>query len=191
MARAAAKGLLDGVVEKSKDKKKKQKVIQRRRNITGSCTDPRIVELLHRQTVSSTKGEVSMSKAVSNIQQKNVIRTSSYAQQKKSVNTVSDKAPPKVLKPTSHLSPTMGKPFERQTFARKARAERKRVVLKTVEIVFPPVVTPCVSSQGNKPRTSTHHCCHGRTRAKGSTGRVLLPPLSKAVKPTVLGRPQP
>ncbi|KAM6206220.1 putative methyltransferase NSUN7 [Sarcoramphus papa] len=189
LARAAAKGLLDGIVEKSKEEEKKQKVTQRRRNITGSGREPKIAEFLHHQTLSNTKAEVSVSKAVSNIQQKNVNRTNSYVQLKKPINPIADTALPKVPKHTSHLSST-GKAYERQ-LARKARAERKRVVLKPVEIVLPPVITPYMSSQGNKPRISTRHCLHGWTGAKGLSGRILPPPLSKVVKPAVLGHPQP
>uniref|UniRef100_A0A663DKM1 NOP2/Sun RNA methyltransferase family member 7 n=1 Tax=Aquila chrysaetos chrysaetos TaxID=223781 RepID=A0A663DKM1_AQUCH len=192
LARAAAKGLLDStVVQKSKEEEKKKKVTQRRRNITGSGIEPKIAEFLHHQTVSSIKAEVPVSKAVSNVQQKNVNRTNSYVQLKKSINPISDTALPKVLKHTAHLS-SMGKAYDRQTFARKPRTERKRVVLKPVEIVLPPVITPYLSSQGNKPRVSSgRHCFHGWTGAKGSSGRTLPPTVSKVVKPAVLSHPRP
>lgn len=192
LARAAAKGLLDStVVQKSKEDKKKQKVKQRRCNITGSGIDRKIGEFLHHQNVSSIKAEVPVSKAVSNVQQKNVNRTNSYVQLKKSINPISDTALPKVLKHTSHLS-SMGKAYDRQTLARKPRTERKRVVLKPVEIVLPPVITPYLSSQGNKPRVSSaRHCFHGWTEAKGSSGGILPPTVSKVVKPAVLSRPRP
>ncbi|XP_074881059.1 putative methyltransferase NSUN7 isoform X2 [Buteo buteo] len=191
LARAAAKGLLDStVVQKSKEDEKKQKVKQRRRNITGCHIDPKIAEFLHHQTVSSIKAEVPVSKAVSNVQQKNVNRTNSY-QLKKSINPISDTALPKVLKHTSHLS-SMGKAYDRQTLARKPHTERKRVVLKPVEIVLPPVITPYLSSQGNKPRVSSaRHCFHGWTEAKGLSGRILPPTVSKVVKPAVLSHPRP
>ncbi|XP_005444858.2 LOW QUALITY PROTEIN: putative methyltransferase NSUN7 [Falco cherrug] len=191
LAHAPAKGLLDGsFVKKSKEEEKKQKVTQRRRNITGGGIKPKTVEFLRRQTVSNIKAEVSVSKAVSNIQQKNANQTNSYVQLKKSINPASATALPKVLKHTSYLSPT-GKTYERQTLARKTHAERKRVVLKPVEIVLPPVITPYPSLQGNKPRISTHPCFHAWTGAKGSGGRVLPPPLSTVVKPTALGLPRP
>ncbi|XP_009278444.1 PREDICTED: putative methyltransferase NSUN7 [Aptenodytes forsteri] len=191
LARAAAKGLLDGmVVEKSKEEEKKHpKVTQRRSNITGGSIEPKTVKDFCNQTVSTIKAEVSVSKAVSNIHQKNVNRTNSYVQLKKSINPVSDTSLPKVLKHASPLS-SMGKAYERQTLARKARAEHKRVVLKPVEIVLPPVITPYVSPQGSKPRVSTH-CFHGWTGAKGSSGRILPPPLAKVVKPPVLSHPRP
>lgn len=199
LARAASKGLLEGLLaEKSKEEETKQpKVTQRRNNVTAGGMKLKIAEFLHRQTVSNTKAEVSLPKAVSDIQQKNVNLTSSYPQLKKPLNPVSDTALPRVRKQTSPVAPT-GKACQRQTLARKAHAERKRLVLKTVEIVLPPVMTPYVSRQENKPRTSTHPCFHGWTGAKGgrvppppSGGRVLPPPLARAVKPTVLSRPRP
>ncbi|KAM6362622.1 putative methyltransferase NSUN7 isoform 2-T12 [Alca torda] len=199
LARAASKGLLEGLIaEKSKEEEKKQlKVTQRRNNVTAGGMKPKIAEFLHRQTVSNTKAEVSPPKAVSNIQQKKVNLTSSYPQLKKPLNPVSDTALPRARKQTSHVAPT-GKTCQRQTLARKARAERKRLVLKTVEIVLPPVMMPYVSRQENKPRTSTHPCFHGWAGAKGgrvppppSGGRVLPPPLARVVKPTVLSQPRP
>ncbi|KAM6071821.1 putative methyltransferase NSUN7 isoform 2-T2 [Theristicus caerulescens] len=186
LARAAAKGLLDGIAAvKSKDEEKKRPKVAQHRS-----TEPKNAALLHHQTVSNTKAEVSVSKAVSNIQQKNMNRASSSVQLKKSIEPGLDRALPRALKHASRVSP-VGKAYERQPLARKARAERKRVVLKPVEIVFPPVMLPYVSAQGNKPRTATQHCLQGWTAAKGLRGRILPPPLSKVARPTVLSHPQP
>ncbi|KAM9295517.1 putative methyltransferase NSUN7 [Morus bassanus] len=192
LARAAAKGLLDDiVVEKSKEEEKKRpKVTQRRSNVTGSGTEPKIAEFLPHQTVSNNKAEAAMPKAVGNIPQKNVSRANSYVKLKKSLNPISAPALPRVLKHTSHSSP-MGKAYVGQTLARRPRAEHRRVVLKPVEIVLPPVITPYIRPQGNKPRTSTHPCFHGWTAAKGPSSRILPPPLPKAVKPAVLSHPRP
>ncbi|KFZ57066.1 Putative methyltransferase NSUN7, partial [Antrostomus carolinensis] len=155
LAHAAAEGLLDvdGVVgEKSKKEEKKQpKVTQPRSNITGGRIKPKNAAFLHRQTVSTNKAEVSVSKAVRNVKPKNVNQTNTRVLLKESISPVPDRALPKVLKHTPHLSPTH-KLRGRQTLARKARAERKRLVLKPIEIVFPPVITPHVSPQGTKPR---------------------------------------
>ncbi|KFZ54984.1 Putative methyltransferase NSUN7, partial [Podiceps cristatus] len=151
LARAAAKGLLDGIVAKSKEEEKKQpKVTLRRSNISGSAAEPKIAEFLNHQTVSDIKAEVSVSKAVSNVQQKDMNRTNRSLQLKKSISPVSAAALPRALKHTSHLPP-VGTAWDRQVLARKARAERKRVVLKPAEIILPPVVTPVVTARGNKP----------------------------------------
>ncbi|KFR07820.1 Putative methyltransferase NSUN7, partial [Nipponia nippon] len=147
LARAAAKGLLDGIAAvKSKDEEKKRPKVAQHRS-----TEPKTAAFLHHQTVPDIKAEVSVSKAARNVQEKNATRTSSSVQLKKSAGPVSDRALPRALKHASRVSPA-GRAYERQPLARKARAERKRVVLKLVEIVFPPEITPYVSAQGNKPR---------------------------------------
>ncbi|XP_071599766.1 putative methyltransferase NSUN7 [Heliangelus exortis] len=180
LSRAASQGLLDGIaVKKSKEGKKQRKATQHRRNISGRGIEPKPAEFLHHPPVSSIKAEVSVSKAVSNINQKHMSQTSSSVQLKKSINPISDKALPEVLKHTSDLSPAGKVTSERQTFARKPRAERKKLSLKTVEIVFPPALTP----QGSKPRISTQQCFHCLTKAKAA--RTLLQPLSKGIKPPV------
>lgn len=169
LARAAAKGLLDGTLaEKSKKKKKKQpKVTQCRRNIAGA-------EFLHHQTSSNIKAELSVSKAVSNIQLRSMNGTNRRVELKKSLHPLSDAALSGVPKYTVP---------ERQTLARKARTERKRMETKTVDIVFPSAVAPHTSHgkpQGNSPKTSSQHCCH---TAKTAGGRMFPPP--KVVKPAV------
>ncbi|KAM9578914.1 putative methyltransferase NSUN7 isoform 2-T5 [Guaruba guarouba] len=183
---AAAKGLPDDIlVEKPRKGGKKQKVTQLTHNIVAGGVEPKITQLLHRQTVSKIKAEVAVSKAVSNVQQKSVSRTKSSVQLKKSIRPISARALPKVLKHTCPLSP-VGEAYGRQTPARKACAEHKRVVLKPAKIMFPPVAMPYLSSQGNKAGIPAHHCFHCWSGAKGFCGRVLLPPLPKTVRPTVL-----
>ncbi|KAM9028057.1 putative methyltransferase NSUN7 isoform 2-T4 [Ara ararauna] len=183
---AAAKGLPDDIlVEKPRKGGKKQKITQLTHNIVAGGVEPKITELLHRQTVSNIKAEVAVSKAVSNVQQKSVSRTKSGVQLKKFIHPISARALPKVLKHTCPLSP-VGEAYGRQTPARKACAEHKRVVLKPAKIMFPPVAMPYLSSQGNKAGIPAHHCFHCWSGAKGFCGRVLLPPLPKTVRPTVL-----
>ncbi|KAM6075628.1 putative methyltransferase NSUN7 [Chlamydotis macqueenii] len=165
LARAAAKGLLDSTVaEKPKEEKKKQKVTQRRRNVTGSGTEPKTAGFLRHQTVSTIKAEVSTSKAVGNIQQKNVNRAKRRVQLKKPIHPVSG---PRTLPKQRHRSAlsAAGKACDRQPWARKARAECKRVVLKPAEIILPQVETASLSSEGNKPWMSSNRW----TGAKGST----------------------
>ncbi|NXV77533.1 NSUN5 methyltransferase, partial [Atlantisia rogersi] len=197
LSQAAAKGLLEGIVgekskeeekkrpnvgEKSKEKEKKRpKVMPRSSNTPGRGIEPKIADFLRHQTVPSSKAEVPVPKPVSKTQQKNMTQPHSYAQHKKPIKPVPGAALPSVPKRTPHPSPV-----GRQMAAGKPRVERKRLVLKCVEIVFPPVVT-----QRNKPRTTTHGGFCGWAGAKGSSRRILPPPLSKAVKPAVLGHPQP
>ncbi|XP_009947223.1 PREDICTED: putative methyltransferase NSUN7, partial [Leptosomus discolor] len=191
LARAAAKGLLDNiVVRKPKGGVKKQKGTQRRCNIPGSCTELKTAEFLRHQAVSKVKAEGSMFKTVSNAQQKNVTRPKSCVQLKKSTDPVSDTALPKGPQHTPRLSP-VGQACDRPALAGKARAEQERVALKPAEIVLPPVMAPSVRWHGSKPRLPTPHGFHGWTGAKAASGRVLPPPLSAAVRPTVLSHPRP
>uniref|UniRef100_A0A8B9PB90 NOP2/Sun RNA methyltransferase family member 7 n=1 Tax=Apteryx owenii TaxID=8824 RepID=A0A8B9PB90_APTOW len=194
LARAAAKGLLDGiVVEKSRKeekKKKKLKMTQHASNIIGNGVETKIEEFLHHEALSNIHAEDSVSKAVSNTEQKTVNKTNSYVQLKKATNPVSDSALPKVLKRTSNLS-SIGKVYERQPLTRKARAEHRMVVLKPVEIVLPPVIVPYLCPQGSRLRMPTHHCWHDWIGAKSLRGGIFPPPLSKAVKPTVVKQPRP
>ncbi|XP_008945590.1 PREDICTED: putative methyltransferase NSUN7, partial [Merops nubicus] len=85
LACAAAKGPLDGGVEKPKKEKKKQKATQRRWNITGSGREPKTAQVLHH-----VKAEVPMSRAVSNIQQKSVNRGKPRAEVKNSTKPLSE-----------------------------------------------------------------------------------------------------
>ncbi|XP_062430501.1 putative methyltransferase NSUN7 [Rhea pennata] len=195
LARAAAKGLLDGiVVEKSKKeekKKKKLKMTQHANNIRGNGVETKNEEFLHHEAVSNIPAEDSVSKAVSNTDQKPLNKTNSYGQLKKATtNPVSDSALPKVLKRTSNLS-SISKVYERQPLTRKARAGDRMVVLKPVEIVLPPVIVPYLSSQGNRCKLPAHHCWHDWIGAKSFSGGLFPPPLSRAVKPNVVKQPRP
>ncbi|XP_042663620.1 putative methyltransferase NSUN7 isoform X3 [Tyto alba] len=184
LARAAAKGLLGGIVlEKSNEEAKNQRVTQatqRGRKTTGGGAEARTAGFLHHQPVPNVEAEVSVCKA----QAKNVNRTNGCVQPRKTIDPAAGRAPPRARKHTPHLSP-VAKAHERQTRPRKAGAERKRLVLKPVEIVLPPGITPYGRSQRNKPRTSALRC------VRGWTGRMFPAPLSKAVRPAGLSSPRP
>ncbi|KFW09063.1 Putative methyltransferase NSUN7, partial [Eurypyga helias] len=148
LARAAAKELLDGVVEeKSKEEGKKQlKIQQRPQKTAGGGREPKIAEFLHRHAVPTVKAEVSLSKAGN--RQQDGKRTSGSVQLTKSLNLISATALPAAPKHRPRAPPA-GTARQGETRARKARAERERLVLKPVEIVLPP---PYPILQGNKPR---------------------------------------
>lgn len=170
MAPAAAKGLLEGVVEKPK-RAKKQKGTQRRQNLGTSGAKPKVIQL-HRQAVPKVKAEVSVSKAVSKAEEKKVIQAQSSAQVKSPIKPTSD---------TARLS-AAAKVRERQTTARKAGPERKRLVMKPVEIRLPPLLPPLPA---NKPRVQAHQCLRWWAGAQGPSGRTRALLLSKVGKPAV------
>ncbi|KFU95954.1 Putative methyltransferase NSUN7, partial [Chaetura pelagica] len=151
---AASEELLDDIVVENSEKKakKQRKAKKRRRNVTSRGTELKTAEFLYHQVVSTMKAEVSVSKAVGDIKQKTMNQTSGSVQLKKAIKPVSAKALPQVLKHTPPLSPAGKVTYERQTLARKAHTERRKLSLKTVEIAFPPGITPDLSLQGSKPR---------------------------------------
>ncbi|NXI68526.1 NSUN5 methyltransferase, partial [Anseranas semipalmata] len=187
LARATARGLLGSTVEKSKEEEKtQQKTTQCGSGITGVGTEPKIAEFPHLKAISNINAAVSVSKAVSKLRKKNVNQPISCVQMKKPVNPVSDTGLPKVPQHKPHLS-SAGKVHGRQTLARKARTERKKmVVVKPVEIVLPPVISPYVRPQRNQLGMPAPNSCSHWTGAKSLGDRALPPPLSKAVRPTVL-----
>ncbi|XP_041346121.1 putative methyltransferase NSUN7 [Pyrgilauda ruficollis] len=76
LASAAAKALLDGIVEeKPKEEVKKPKVKQRRRKAAASDSKPKAAKDLHHHTGANAKAEVPVSKAASKIQEKHVCPT--------------------------------------------------------------------------------------------------------------------
>ncbi|XP_013041409.3 putative methyltransferase NSUN7 isoform X1 [Anser cygnoides] len=177
LARAAAKGLLGSIAEKTKDDENKQwKTTQHGSGVTGSGTEPKRAEFPHRKDISNINAAVSVSKVVTKLRKKNVNQPVSYVQLKKPVSPAAGTGLPRVLKHTAHL-PAVGKGHGRQMLARKARAERKKVVLKPVEIVLPPVISPYVRPQPGMPTSSSYF---DRTGAKCLSDRALPPPLPKS-----------
>ncbi|CAM4661855.1 putative methyltransferase NSUN7 isoform X1 [Lepidochelys kempii] len=186
LARAAAKGLLEGLdigkSSKREEKRKKKSKVTQQRNVpkdTGVQTN--IIEFLNREMMN-TNSEVSPVKAISG-PQKNVNQTNSSIQRKKMTKPISNSSLPGMLKNTPNLS-SMSKVFERRTHIRKPRAEDKMVVLKPVEIVLPPVMVPYFNPQGNKSQISAQHYYYRWIGVESSAPDLFIPSLSKKlVKP--------
>uniref|UniRef100_A0A7M4EQD3 NOP2/Sun RNA methyltransferase family member 7 n=1 Tax=Crocodylus porosus TaxID=8502 RepID=A0A7M4EQD3_CROPO len=183
LARAAAKGLLEGIEiekpsKKEEKKKKKSKVVKQRNMPKDSSAQTKIAEFLGREMVSvKSNSEISVSKAVSNSEKKNLSQTNSSVQGKKLTKPVSNSSLPRMLKNTPNPS-TMNKVLEKRTNI-KPRAEDKMVVLKPVEIVLPPVMVPYFNPQGNKSRIAAHHYYYHWIGIKSSTHGLLVPSVSK------------
>ncbi|XP_035182406.1 putative methyltransferase NSUN7 isoform X2 [Oxyura jamaicensis] len=177
LARAAAKGLLSSTAEKTKDDENKQwKTAQHGNGVTGSGTEPKRAEFPHHKDISNINAAVSVSKAVTKLRKKNVNQPVRYVQPKKPISPAAGTGLPRVVQHTAHL-PSVGKGHGRQMLARKARVERKKLVLKPVEIVLPPVISPYVRPQPGMPASSSYF---GWTGAKSWSERALPPPLPKS-----------
>uniref|UniRef100_A0A8C3THK6 NOP2/Sun RNA methyltransferase family member 7 n=1 Tax=Chelydra serpentina TaxID=8475 RepID=A0A8C3THK6_CHESE len=184
LARAAAKGLLDGLdigksTKREEKRKKKSKVTQQRNVPKDTVVQTNIVEFLNREMISiNTNSEVSSIKGISGVPQKNMNQTNSSIQLKKITKPISNSSLPGMLKNTPNLS-SMSKVFERRTHIRKPRAEDKMVVLKPVEIVLPPVMVPYFNPQGNKSQISAQHYYYRWIGIKSSARDLFIPSLSK------------
>ncbi|XP_074848776.1 putative methyltransferase NSUN7 isoform X2 [Carettochelys insculpta] len=196
LARAAAKGLLEGLdigkSSKREEKRKKKSKVTHQRNISkDSMVQTNIVEFLNREIVpSNTNSEVLPMKVISDVPQKYVNQTNSSIQLKKITKPISNSSLPGLLKNTPNLS-SMSKVFERRTQVRKPRVEDKMVVLKPVEIVLPPVMVPCFNPQGNKFQISAQHYYYRWTGINSSAHDLFIPSLSKRVNKSKETLPSP
>uniref|UniRef100_A0A8C5JYQ4 NOL1/NOP2/Sun domain family, member 7 n=1 Tax=Jaculus jaculus TaxID=51337 RepID=A0A8C5JYQ4_JACJA len=150
LARAAAKGLLDGIdLEKSskreKKKKKKSKLSLTKASGNDNDIQTKITEFLNRESkaAATTKPPLPQ-KSMTQVGASSQIRKPS-----KPANTP--------LVATLTKSTYSSRPGEQQTNFRRSRPEGRLLSLKPVEIILPPVMFPFSSPQGVRPQMPTEH----------------------------------
>ncbi|KAM8970077.1 putative methyltransferase NSUN7 isoform 3-T3 [Sarcophilus harrisii] len=177
LARAAAKGLLDGIelakTSKREKKKKKSKTsLVKPSTNEGMSTQIKIAEFLSREMKPHAKISSETLTAKVPASQKSTAPSSSPPQ-KKLV-----KMPPNALVPSLMKNlPSTSKGFERQMITVRPRPEDKMVALKPVEIVLPPVMVTYSGAQANKsqiPAPQFYYRWIG-----GKTGSLGAPSTSK------------
>ncbi|XP_007945364.2 putative methyltransferase NSUN7 [Orycteropus afer afer] len=152
LARAAAKGLLDGIElgkssKREKKKKKSKTSLPRASTNDYNGVQMKIAEFLNRETkANANRSETTKIP----LPQKNTTLVGTSSQMKKPIKPATNPLVPTFMKNTSPY-----RPCERQTNFVRPRPEDKMVVLKPVEIVLPPVMLPFSSSLGSRP---TQHC---------------------------------
>ncbi|XP_060044168.1 putative methyltransferase NSUN7 isoform X2 [Erinaceus europaeus] len=157
LARAAAKGLLDGIeVGKSskRDKKKKKSRTTLPKTSTADNIQQKITEFLNREANTNTnQPERTATKTA--IQQKSATQVGLSSQVVKKANkpACSSLVPPCMKTVSSRL-------YERQTSCIRPRPEDKMVALKPIEIVLPPVMLPFSNSPGIRPHLPSQHFCY-------------------------------
>ncbi|XP_077157888.1 putative methyltransferase NSUN7 isoform X2 [Paroedura picta] len=144
LARAAAKGLLEGIdlakpSKREEKKKKKQKITLTKAASKEAAIQSRIQEFLDREMKpNKTDSDSSVSNVIASTSQKTINHTTSDSMQlKKTAKPLSNSSLPVMLKNTP-TSSSVQKVFERQRTVRKPKSEEKLMVLKPVEIVLPP-----------------------------------------------------
>ncbi|XP_047575134.1 putative methyltransferase NSUN7 isoform X3 [Lutra lutra] len=156
LARAAAKGLLDGIElgksSKREKKKKKSKIsLPKAPTNDNNSIQMKITEFLNRETnVNANRSEILTTKT--SLPQKNATSGGSSLQVRKPSKPATNPLVPMFMKNTAHP-----RPHERQTNFLRPRPEGRVIALKPIEIVLPPVMLPFSSPQGIKSQIPTQH----------------------------------
>uniref|UniRef100_A0ACB8E6Y9 Uncharacterized protein n=2 Tax=Sphaerodactylus townsendi TaxID=933632 RepID=A0ACB8E6Y9_9SAUR len=182
LARAAAKGLLEGfdlAKPPKREKKKKQKVTPTKTPSKDAAIQSKIQEFLEREMKpNKIDSGSSVSNAIAGTTQKTISPTNDSAHLKKGAKPVSNSSLPVMLKvaPTSSFTQ---KALERQRTVKKPKSEEKMMVLKPVEIVLPPVMMPYFNPQGNRSQISSNHYYYHWFGRKSGLYDPLSPSASK------------
>ncbi|XP_016864101.1 putative methyltransferase NSUN7 isoform X2 [Homo sapiens] len=154
LARAAAKGLLDGIElgksSKREKKKKKSKTSLTKGATTDNGIQMKIAEFLNRETKASANLSETVTKPP--LPQKNTAQVGASSQTRKPNKLAPHPAVPAFVKNTCP-----SRPRERQTHFLRPRPEDRMVALKPIKIVLPPVFMPFSSPQGIRSRMPTQH----------------------------------
>ncbi|KAM6150266.1 putative methyltransferase NSUN7 [Erethizon dorsatum] len=156
LARAAAKGLLEGIElgkssKREKKKKKSKTSLPKAPANDNYGIQMKIAEFLSRESKASTnQSETLTTKAP--LPQKNSAQVGSSTQIRKPGKPAANP-----LMPTSMKNSCPSRPRDRQTQFGRPRPEGKVVTLKPVEIVLPPVMFPFSSSQGIRSQMPAPH----------------------------------
>ncbi|XP_046946434.1 putative methyltransferase NSUN7 isoform X1 [Lynx rufus] len=156
LARAAAKGLLDGIElgkASKREKKKKKSKIPLSKAPTNDSNDiqRKIAEFLNRESNANANRSETLATKTS-LPQKNTTTAGSSSHVRKPNKPTSNPLVPTFMKNTAQP-----RPYERQTNFVRSRPEDRVMALKPVEIVLPPVMLPFSGSQGIKSQIPTQH----------------------------------
>ncbi|XP_055291266.1 putative methyltransferase NSUN7 [Moschus berezovskii] len=155
LARAAAKGLLEGIElgksSKREKKKKKQKMSLPKSSIAdNSGIQMKIAEFLSRETNASANQSETLTTKTS-LPQKNTNQVGSSSQVRKPSKPTTNPLVPTIMKNTS------ARPYERPSNFVRPRPEDRMIALKPVEIALPPVILPFPSPQGIRSHIPAPH----------------------------------
>ncbi|XP_032489666.1 putative methyltransferase NSUN7 isoform X1 [Phocoena sinus] len=156
LARAAAKGLLDGIElgkpsKREKKKKKSKMSLPKSSTSDSSRLQMTTAEFLSQETNASAHQSGTLTTKTS-LPQKNTNQVGSSSQVRKS-----NKPTTNPLVPTFMKNTPPSRPYERTTNFVRPRPEDRMIALKPIEIVLPPVMLPFSSSQGIRSQIPTQH----------------------------------
>ncbi|KAG8516531.1 putative methyltransferase NSUN7 [Galemys pyrenaicus] len=149
LARAAAKGLLDGIelgksLKRDKKKKKPKITLPKSSTTDNNTLQLRIAEFLSRESNANANGSETLPTKIS-LPQKSTTQVGPSSQVRKSHKPTSNPLVPTLMK---NAPPSRS--YLRQTHFSRPRPEDRMVALKPIEIVLPPVMLPFSSPPGVK-----------------------------------------
>ncbi|XP_058155442.1 putative methyltransferase NSUN7 [Dasypus novemcinctus] len=161
LARAAAKGLLDGIELGKSTKREKKKMTRSKTTLPKASTNDsngihtKIAEFLNREAKANTnRSEALTTKTL--LSQKNTTQAGAPSQIRKPSKPTTNTLVPTFMKNTAP-----SRPCERLMNFVRPRPEDKMVALKPIEIVLPPVMLPFSSPQGLRSQIPNQHLyCH-------------------------------
>lgn len=155
LARAAAKGLLEGIElgksSKREKKKKSKTALPKAPSIDSKGVQVKIAEFLNRETNENANRSQTATTKIS-LLQKGTTQVGTSSQVRKPSKPATNPLVPAFMKNTS-----LPRPYERPTNFVRPRPEDKMVVLKPVEIVLPPVMFPLSPPPGIRPHLPAQH----------------------------------
>ncbi|XP_074204952.1 putative methyltransferase NSUN7 [Camelus bactrianus] len=154
LARAAAKGLLDGIElgkpsKREKKKKKSKTPLPKAPTADNNSVQMKIAEFLSRETNANANRSEALTTKTS-LPQKNTNQVGSSPQVRKTNKPTTNPLAPTFMK---NIPPA--RPYERLTNFVRPRPEDRMIALKPIEIVLPPVMLPFSSSQGIRSHVPT------------------------------------
>ncbi|XP_016062170.1 PREDICTED: putative methyltransferase NSUN7 isoform X2 [Miniopterus natalensis] len=156
LARAASKGLLEGIElgkssKRDKKKKRSKTSLPKAPSTDSNGIQMKIAEFLSRETnANANRSQVATTKT--SLTQKSTIQVGSSSQVRKPSKPATNP-----LVPTFRKNTSASRPCERPTNLVRPRPEGRMVVLKPVEIVLPPVAFPFSTPQEIRPQIPTYH----------------------------------
>lgn len=156
LARAASKGLLEGIElgkssKRDKKKKRSKTSLPKAPSTDSNGIQMKIAEFLSRETnANANRSQVATTKT--SLTQKSTVQVGSSSQVRKPSKPATNP-----LVPTFRKNTAPSRPCERPTNLVRPRPEGRMVVLKPVEIVLPPVAFPFSTPQEIRPQIPTYH----------------------------------
>ncbi|XP_069487864.1 putative methyltransferase NSUN7 isoform X2 [Ambystoma mexicanum] len=180
LARAAAKGLLEGVEmnknSRRDERKKKMKTSTQKGAASTTVSQAKIAEFLNKESLIIANAKVP-SHTTSEVPASSVNQVNNANQLTKPIKHSTSLGSNVHLKNKNNMS-SVNKMFDKQTSPGKPKSEDKVIVLKPIEILLPPVMLPYYNPPGSKARSPPHPYYYRWSGLKSNSNNLLVSSLT-------------